>query len=172
MPFNLFTNPASQLALFLMMLGLVGSVVPVLPGAILVWFGALAWAIGENFQRLNWPTLIVMGIIAIVATFSEYWLAPLTQKQSGFGWKNVVVAMVGGIAGGILLSEVPIIGTLFGAAVGSVVGVSVFTFWQRRNFRDAMRAGQAYLTGCALSALVEVTASLLMIAIFAWRVFF
>ena len=172
MPVNLFNNPAAQLTLLVMGLGLVGSVVPVLPGTVLIWFGAFAWAVGENFQRVNWPTLIVLGVLAIVATFSEYWLTPITQKQAGFGWKNVVVAMVGGIVGGILLSEVPIVGTLFGAAVGSVVGVSALTFWQRRNFREAVRAGRAYLAGCALSALVEVIAALMMIAIFVWRAFF
>ena len=172
MPFNFFSNPAAQLTILLMGLGLVGSVVPILPGTVLIWLGAFVWALGENFQRINWLTLIVLGILALVATFSEYWLAPITQKQAGFGWKNVVVAIIGGIVGGILLSQVPIIGTLFGAAVGSVVAVSALTFWRRRNLRDALRAGQAYLTGCALSALVEVIAALLMIAIFVWRAFF
>ena len=172
MSFNFFSNPAAQLTILLMGLGLVGSVVPILPGTVLIWLGAFVWALGENFQRINWLTLIVLGILALVATFSEYWLAPITQKQAGFGWKNVVVAIIGGIVGGILLSQVPIIGTLFGAAVGSVVAVSALTFWQRRNMRDALRAGQAYLTGCALSALVEVIAALLMIAIFVWRAFF
>lgn len=171
MPVSIFTNPAANLTILLMLLGLVGAVVPVLPGATLIWFGALAWAIGENFQRVNWITLIALGILALVATFSEYWLAPMTQKQAGFGWKNVVAAMGGGIAGGIVLSEVPVIGTLFGAAVGSVIAVSALTYWQRRNLQDAMRAGRAYLVGCALSSVVEVTISLIMIAIFVWRAF-
>lgn len=172
MPPIWFGNPATNLTILLMGLGLVGAVVPVIPGPPLIWLGALAWAVGDRFQRVDWLTLTILGVIALVATFADLWLTPLAQKQAGFGWKNVLVAFAGGIAGGILLSEIPIAGTLFGAAVGSVLAVSGLTWWQQRDFRRAVAAGRAYLVGCALSALVEVTLSLLMIGIFVWRAFF
>lgn len=172
MPSAFFTNPGANLAILLILIGLVGAVVPIIPGPPLIWFGMFAWALGENFQRVDWVTLIVLAIIAVAATLSEYWLTPITQKRAGFGWKQIVAAFAGGIIGGILLSEIPIIGTIFGAAIGSVVGTSALTYWQRRNFGEAVRAGQAYLTGCALSAFIEVVFSLLMIAIFAWQAFF
>lgn len=172
MPPTIFANPAANLAILLMLVGLVGAVVPILPGAPLIWLGAFAWALGENFQRVDWVTLIVLGVLAIAATFSEYWLTPIAQKRAGFGLKNAVAAMIGGIAGGILLSEVPVAGTLFGAAVGSVVAVSALTFWRSRSLRESARAGKTYLIGCALSSAVEIVLSLLMIAIFVWQAFF
>jgi uncharacterized protein YqgC (DUF456 family) len=172
MPSNFFMNPAANVTLLLMLVGLVGAVIPVIPGAPLIWLGALMWAFGEKFQRVDWITLTVLGVIALIATFSEYWMTPLTQQRAGFGWKNVAAALIGGIAGGFLLSEIPIAGTLFGAALGSVLAVSGLTYLQQRNFKQALRAGQAYLVGCALSSAVEVALSLLMIAIFAWRAFF
>ncbi|HZQ09220.1 MAG TPA: DUF456 domain-containing protein [Anaerolineae bacterium] len=172
MPLSFYTNPAANLAILLMLVGLVGAVVPVIPGPPLIWLGALAWAVGENFQRVNWITLAVLGIIALAATFAELWLTPLTQRQAGFGWKEILTAFAGGIAGGIFLSQVPIAGTLFGAAIGSVLAVSGLALWQRRSFGEAVRAGKTYLVGCALSSAVEVTLSLVMLAIFAWRAFF
>jgi uncharacterized protein YqgC (DUF456 family) len=172
MPFNFFGNPAAPLTLLLMLLGLVGAGVPVIPGPPLIWLGALAWAMGEGFQRMDWLTLAVLGILALLATFSEYWLAPITQRRAGYGWKDIFAAFIGGIAGGILLSELPVVGTLFGAALGSVVAVSALTFWERKNFRHAARAAQTYLVGCALSSAVEVVFSLVMVGIFAWRAFF
>lgn len=171
MPSNFFTNPAGTLTLLLFLIGLIGAVVPVLPGALMIWFGILAWAIGENFQRLDWLTLTLLGILALIATFSEYWLRPLVQMRAGFGWKNIVAAIVGGVLGGFVLSEIPVLGTLFGAAVGSVLGTSAVTFVEKRNMADTLRAAKTYLVGCALSSLVEIVFSLVLLAVFAWRVF-
>lgn len=172
MPSPFFINPAANLALLLILVGLVGAVVPVIPGSLLIWLGILAWAIGEKFQRVDWITLTVLGVLALLATFSEYWITPIAQKSAGFGWKNVLAAFAGGIVGGMLLSGIPIIGTLFGAAIGSVISTGGLTYWQRRNLGEALRAGQSYLVGCALSAFVEILVSLTMIAIFVWRAFF
>ena len=165
-------NPAALLALILMFLGLVGAIVPIIPGAALIWLGAFVWALGENFQRVTVLTLIVLGILALLATLTEFWLTPLTQRRAGFGWKNILAALGGGILGGFFLSEIPIVGTLFGAAVGSVLGTMAVTLWERHSVRQAASAGGAYLLGCALSALVEVVLSFIMIAIFSWRAFF
>lgn len=172
MPPSLFTNPAAQLTLLLILIGLVGAVVPVLPGALFIWLGILAWAIGENFQRIDWLTLTFLGILALLSTFSEYWLRPLMQHRAGFGWKNIVAAIVGGILGGIFLSGLPVIGTLFGAAIGSVIGTSAVTYIEKRNLSETWRAAKTYLIGCALSSLIEIVFCLLMLAIFAWRAFF
>ncbi len=172
MPSISITNPAALLALLLIFLGLVGAIVPVIPGAALIWLGAFVWALGENFQHVTVFTLVVLGILAALATLSEFWLTPLTQRRAGFGWKNILAAFVGGILGGIFLSELPIVGTLFGAAIGSVLGTMAVALLERRNARQALNAGGAYLIGCALSAIVEVGVSLLMLLIFAWRAFF
>ncbi len=168
---NFFANPAANLALLLILVGLVGAVVPVLPGALFIWFGILAWAIGERFQRIDWLTLVVLGVFALLATFSEFWLRPLVQLRAGFGWKNILAAIVGGFVGGFLLSEIPIAGTLFGAAIGSLLGTGAVTYVERKSLRHAARAAQSYLVGCALSSLIEIVFSLLMLAIFAWRAF-
>lgn len=172
MPSSLLTNPAANLTLLLILIGLVGAVVPILPGALFIWLGILAWAIGENFQRIDWITLTLLGILALLSTFSEYWLRPLMQHRAGFGWKNILAAFVGGILGGFFLSEIPVLGTLFGAAVGSVIGTSTVTYIEKRSVSETWRSAKTYLVGCALSSLVEIVFSLLILAVFAWRAFF
>lgn len=171
MPINFFTNPAANLALLLILVGLVGAVVPILPGSLFIWLGILAWAVGEHFQRIDWIVLTLLGILALLGTFSEYWLRPLVQHRAGFGWKYMVVAMLGGLVGGVLLSEIPILGTLFGAAIGSALATGGLALWDKRNLREALRASQTYLMGCALSSLVEIVFSLIMLGVFAWRIF-
>lgn len=167
-----FLNPAANLTILLILVGLVGTVIPIIPGPPIIWLGMLAWAVGERFQRVDWITLAVLGVIALAATFSELWLTPITQKRAGFGWKNILAAFIGGILGAILLSGIPILGTLFGAAVGSVVGTSAIAYWHSRSLGQAAQAGKAYLVGCALSSFLEVVFSLIMIAIFIWQAFY
>lgn len=171
MPNGFFTNPVANLTLLLILVGLVGSVVPIVPGALFVWLGVLAWGWGEGFQRLDWITLTILGILALLATFSEYWLRPLLQFRAGFGWKNILAAIGGGFLGGLFLSEIPILGTLFGAAVGSVLGTSAVTYAEKRNLRETWRSATTYLMGCALSSLIEIVFSLIILAVFVWRAF-
>ncbi len=114
----------------------------------------------------------MLGVLALLATLTEFWLTPLTQRRAGLSWKNALAALVGGLLGGYFLSDIPIIGTLFGAAIGSVLGTMVMAGVERRSARQALDAGRVYLVGCALSALLEVVISLIMIAIFTWRAFF
>lgn len=170
-PPNFFTNPAANLTLLLILVGLAGSVIPIVPGALFVWLGVLAWGWAEGFQRIDWITLTILGILALLATFSEYWLRPLVQFRAGFGWKNILAAIGGGILGGFMLSEIPILGTLFGAAVGSVIGTSAVTYVEKRDLRETWRAATTYLTGCALSSLIEIVSCLIILAVFVWRAF-
>jgi len=172
MPPTFFTNPAAQLTLLLFLVGIVGAIVPILPGSLFIWLGILAWAFGERFQRFDWLMLTGLGILALLATFSEYWLRPLVQYRAGFGFKHILAAIAGGILGGMVLSVIPLVGTFFGAVIGSILSTGVLAYYEKRNWHAAWRASKAYLIGCALSSLIEIFFSLLMLAIFFWRAFF
>jgi uncharacterized protein YqgC (DUF456 family) len=167
----MITDPGAVLAFVLIAIGLVGAVVPVIPGPPLVWLGIFVWALNTRFERVEGITLAVLGAIALVATFSEYWLQPISQRRAGLGWKNILAAFGGGIVGGIGLTFIPVAGTLFGAVIGSLLGTMAVTYLEKRNGRAALHAARVYLLGCALSALIEVTLSLVMLGIFAWRAF-
>ncbi len=53
--------------LLLLLVGLAGSVIPVLPGPLFIWLGALLWAWGDGFERVGWPTLVVLGLLALLS---------------------------------------------------------------------------------------------------------
>ena len=46
----------------LVVLGLIGAVLPVLPGPILIWLGVLVWAWADGFATVNWWTLGILGV--------------------------------------------------------------------------------------------------------------
>ena len=66
-----------------MALGLLGTVVPLLPGAALIWAGVLVWAWVDGFEAVGWPTLVVLGLLAAVAEVSDLAFAAIGSHRGG-----------------------------------------------------------------------------------------
>ena len=58
--------PFYILAVVLMLIGLIAAVLPVLPGPVLIWLGALIWAWTGKFQQVGW-TVLMVGIFIMAA---------------------------------------------------------------------------------------------------------
>jgi uncharacterized protein YqgC (DUF456 family) len=170
-------QPAADLltlgAYLLMILGLVGAILPILPGPPLIWLGALLWAWADGFRAVGWPTLAGLGVLMVLAWTSDLVLTTLGTRKAGASWKAVAGAILGGIAGAILLSGViPVIGTILGTILGALVGVLLIEYYDKRNWGQAYQASKAYILGSLAGRALEVFLSLLMIAIFVWQAFF
>jgi uncharacterized protein YqgC (DUF456 family) len=159
-------------AYLLIVLGLVGSVIPILPGPLLIWLGVLLWSWVDGFQAVGWPSIIILGFIVVLAWTGDLIMTTFGTRKAGASWKAVLGAITGGIAGAILLSGVlPIIGTIFGTMVGALAGILVAEYYDKRDFRRALKASTGYVFGSVAARVMEIFLSLLMIAIFAWQAF-
>jgi uncharacterized protein YqgC (DUF456 family) len=170
MPFG--PNPYSTLqalGVLLVLIGLVGVFLPILPGLLTIWLGALVWAIGDRFERMDWPALFGMGVLMVVGWGANWLMTGYFTRRGSASWKTVAGAVVGGLIGGVLLSVLPLIGSVLGAVIGGVVGVILVELLRARRMGPALRASRDYLVGCALGQMVELLFALLMIALFAWR---
>ncbi len=169
---NIDLSAISIAGYLLIILGLIGAVVPLLPGPIIIWLGALLWAWGDGFVRVGWPTLTLLLLLALLAWASDFLLTMMIGRKSGASWRAIGGAIVGGIVGGLLLSGiVPIIGSLVGAILGALTGAFVVEYSATRSNEAALRAMKAYLGSMALAALVEVLITVAMVSIFAWQAF-
>jgi len=156
----------------LIILGLVGSVVPLMPGPILIWVGALVWAWGDGFARVGWPTLTLLLLLALLAWAGDFLMTMVVGRKAGASWRSIGAAIVGGIVGGLLLSGiVPIIGSLVGALLGALSGMYLMEYNITRSSEAAVRAMKAYLGSMALAALLDMIITIAMISIFAWQAF-
>ncbi|MCL5997493.1 MAG: DUF456 domain-containing protein [Chloroflexi bacterium] len=156
----------------LILLGLIGAVVPVLPGSLLIWLGAFLYAQADGFRAFGWPTLIVLGLMVLVTWGSDLLLTTLITRKTGASWKATAGAIAGGIPGGLLLSGVfPLVGTVFGAIVGAVIGVLLVEYLGHRDWRAAFDAARGYIIGYLASAALQLFLCLTMIAIFLVQVF-
>ncbi len=152
-------------------LGLVGAVVPVLPGPVFIWIGAFLWAWGDGFVRIGWPTLLLLGVLTIIAWGSDLALTALSSRRSGTGWRSIGVAILGGLAGAVVLSVIPVIGTVIGALLGAVTALWYMEYQQKGDRAAATRAVRAYIGGYLLAMLVELGVAILMLTIFATQAF-
>ncbi len=151
------------LALLVMVVGLIGTVLPVIPGPILIFLSALGYAFVEGFQTVGWPTLIVLGVLALVATTADLWASSIGAKVGGASGWSVLAGMIGGLVGFLVLS-------LVGAIIGAILGVLLTEIVRLGDWRKALKAGGGWAIGWALATVVQVGIALTMVAIFVWQV--
>lgn len=158
------------LGFILVGIGVIGVIVPLLPGLPLIWVGALIWAWGDGFQQVGWPTLILLGVITLIGIATDWLMAPAMSRRAGVSWRAIGGALLGGFLGGIFLSGIPILGTLAGALMGAVAGMWFVEYRIRGDDAAATAAVFAYLRGVAASTLLNLFLALIMLALFFWRV--
>lgn len=139
-------------------IGIVGIVVPLLPGTLLV-FGAIAvWAVIEN-DVTGWVTLGVVAVLLAVSTLIKYLWPVRRMRAADVSTWSLVAGAVLGIVGFFV---VPVLGLV----IGFVLGVYLAELANRRDQRLAWASTKHAVKGVALSVGVELTGALL--ATVAW----
>lgn len=164
---------AAVVAYILMFIGLIGSVLPIVPGPLLILLGAGLWAWADGFEAVGWPTLVVLLILALLAWASDLVLVTVFSRRMGISWKAIAAAIAGGLIGGLVFGGwIPVIGTLVATIVGAIVGIVLLETIDKRDFRLALRASRATLISYVVSSMLEATLAVLMILLFVWQAFF
>lgn len=140
--------------------GLTGIIVPILPGALLVYGAIAVWAIVEG-SVTGWVTLGVVTVLIGASTVVKYTWPVRRMRQADVGRWSLLTGAVLGIIGFFV---VPVLGLV----LGFVLGVYLAELANRRNQRVAWASTVHALKGVALSVGVELTGALLATA--AWVV--
>jgi uncharacterized protein YqgC (DUF456 family) len=160
-------EPATTIALvavaLIMLVGVIGTVLPVIPGTALIFVGALLYALVEGFQAVGWPTLLVLGLLAVAATSADIWASSVGAKMGGASGWSVFLGLIGG-AVGLLLFSLP------GAILGALLTVLLAEIVRQDDWRKALKAGSGWAIGWALSTFLQVVIGIVMVAIFVWQV--
>lgn len=146
----------------LMLVGVIGTVLPIIPGTILIFAGAFLYALVEGFQAVGWPTIVVLGVLAAVATTADLWASSIGAKLGGASGWSVLIGLVAGLVGLVVFS-------LPGAIIGAVLGVLLTEIVRVGDWRLALKAGSGWVVGWALSTVVQLGVGLIMVAIFVWQ---
>jgi uncharacterized protein YqgC (DUF456 family) len=142
-----------------MLLGVAGVFVPLLPDVLLIWLAALGYGILVEWGRWGpylFALIIVLGVISWIA---EYLLSGLGARIGGGSYWGIVAGGVLGMIGFIVLPP-------FGALIGMLLGLFLVEFYRLRDLRQAAKATFGMGLGYGLSYGVRLMLALMMTA--AW----
>jgi len=142
----------------LMVTGLSGLLLPIVPGAPVLFLGLLLGAWAEDFQYIGLWTLLVLAVMAMLTYAVEFATSAFGVKKYG-GSKR---AMVGAVLGGIVGFFLGIPGILFGPFVGAVIG----ELSMQRSLDEASRAGFGTVVGLAIGLAGKFAIGIAMIGLF------
>jgi uncharacterized protein len=147
-------NPAGEFLIGLVILvGLAGIVVPVLPGLVLVLGGVFVWALEES-SALGWAVMVVAAAIAVGASIVKYLIPGRNLKAAGIPTSTMLLAAVGAFVG---FFAIPVVG----AAIGFIAAIYLVE-WGRRGRSEAWPATRKTASAVALSIGIELAGGLLI----------
>ncbi|HSK26515.1 MAG TPA: DUF456 domain-containing protein [Jiangellales bacterium] len=134
--------------------GLVGIVVPVLPGLLLVWGAIAVWAVVES-SAVGWALLAIATVLFALSQVVKYLVPGRRLRDAGVPSRAIVA---GGVLGIIGFFVVPVVG-LF---VGFVGGVYLAELARLRRHDAAWPSTVHALKAAGLSILIELLTGLLL----------
>jgi uncharacterized protein YqgC (DUF456 family) len=146
-------------AMIIMGVGVLGALLPLVPGPPIVWLGALYYGWRTDWIDVGWPSLTLLALLAIIGGTADVWMGYLGASKGGASIWATVASMIGGIVGFFILS-VP------GALIGSVGAIVAVEYMRHRDWRKVMRASGGYLIGSLLATVVEIIICVVMIGVF------
>ncbi|MEP0904432.1 DUF456 family protein [Leptolyngbya subtilissima ST-M1] len=154
-PTAIDTTEAWHLALYwllvlVMVVGVIGAVVPALPGITLIVGAIVIWGLVVGFVGLKWA--LGVAIAALILSFAIDYLAGVLGAQrvgaSNWGQIGAFVGMFFGLFG--LLPLLPTGIPLLGLLVGTVMGAFIGEFLHRRELKLPQRVKQSAKVGLAI----------------------
>ncbi|MEH6534977.1 MAG: DUF456 domain-containing protein [Psychroserpens sp.] len=150
------------LAAFFMVLGIVGSFLPILPGPLTSWVGLLIFHL-TDVVPMNWTFLIITLIIAIGIWILDYIIPAMGTKRFGGTKAGMIGTSIGLLVG--LFAPIPggiIIGPFFGALIGELINKS--------EFDKALKAAFGSFLGFIASTFIKFIVAIIFMGFFIVKV--
>jgi uncharacterized protein len=160
------------LVLALMAVGVIGSIIPGLPGSSLILVGIVIWSIATGFAGIGLPMILIFAVL-ILSAGVEYLAVYFGAKQAGASkWSQygAIAGMVVGFLG--LLPALPLGGPLFGVLIGAVLGAFIGEYLYRSNLdsrerlQQALKASTGIVIASIIGNVIEALLAALAVAIF------
>jgi len=136
----------------LILIGMVGIVVPVLPGLLLVLAAVLIWALDLG-TPLAWWVFGVCAALWVAGVALQYAVPGRRMRAAGVGTATMVLAMLLGIVGFFV---VPVVG----GPIGFVLGIYLVEYARSRDRSTAWRSTRTALRAVFTSMGIELLAAL------------
>jgi len=145
-------------AVLLILVGVVGALLPVLPGIPLIFGGILIAAWIGDFQQISALTVVVMAILAVFGIVIDYVAAAVSAKKAGASRQGVIGAAIGTIVG--------VFTGLWGLLFMPLAGAAIGEFIAHKDMFRAGKIGAATWFGLLVATAVKLAVAFTMVGVF------
>lgn len=148
-----------SLGIVLIVTGIIGAVLPILPGPpfVFVGLGLIAWT--DDFSRTGFGTFLIIGLLGLFSMVVDLIASTFGAKKAGASTAAIVGAALGLIAGAFF--------SLLGIILGPFIGAFAGEYFSSRHLKTAGKVGLATWLGLLFGAFVKVGICLAMVGVFA-----
>ena len=145
-------------AIALILVGIAGTVLPGVPGVMAVFGGMLLAAWIDDFSRIGWVTLVILGVLTAMAFAADIIGSLLGAKRVGASR----LALLGAAVGALAAFPFGFFGLLFGPFLGAVAGELI----TQQRLDAAARVGLGTWIGLAVGSLAKIALLFAMLGVF------
>lgn len=153
---------ALVLAIILFIAGLVGTILPLLPGAVLIYAGMLLYGFMTKFATLDTAFFLLQALVLALIFLVDYLASAVGTKRFGGSKQAAWGAIIGALLG-IFFGPLGII-------IGPFLGAVGAEFLNRKDITQAIRVGIGTIVGLLGGTIVKIGAEVLMIVYFFMRI--
>ncbi len=150
------------IVLAVMLFGLMGLAIPVLPGLVIIWVAALVYGIVTGFSLGSGIIMAVLTVLMAVGSIIDNFIMGASARMTGASWWAIGAALVAGIIGSLLIPP-------FGGLVLALLALFAVEYGRLKDWRQAVESTRSMAFGCGWSVVVRVVIAIIMIALWgAW----
>lgn len=149
------------LAALIIVAGIVGTVVPALPGVPMIFAGLVLAAWSNDFAVIGWGTLSVLAVLTLFAILIDYLAAAFGAKRLGASTRAFWGATLGALIGMFFGLPGIILGPFIGAVIAELSG--------GQGARQAGRSGYGVWLGLVFGTAAKLSIAFLMLGVFLTR---
>jgi len=127
-----------------------------MPGLWIMVASAVTYNLVVPGDPIGWVTLVVVGVLALVAELLEFSLTGRYARKYGGSRRAGWGAIIGSIVGAMVGVPVPIVGPVIGAFVGSFAGALIAELTGGSSAGDATRVAKGALIGRVVSTALKI----------------
>jgi uncharacterized protein YqgC (DUF456 family) len=146
------------IAVLMIVAGVVGTVVPMLPGPLLVFAGLVLGAWIGGFAQVSVATVVVLGVLTVASWVIDYLSGVMGAQKVGATRQAIVGAAIGTVLG--------IFTGLWGLLFMPLAGAAIGEYLAIRDHVRATHVGIATWIGMMIGAVLKIAITFLMIGVF------
>ena len=152
-----------MITLLIMAIGLVGTVLPVIPGILLIYAGYLLYGFATGWEAYGLAAIVGWSVVTALVLLLDVFAGAIGARKYGatrFGtWGSLIGGVIGALAAGFP-----------GLILGPFVGATAGELLRGRSHREALRSGWGTFLGFMAGSVIKIAIGVVMIGTFIWWV--